>query len=64
VSRRKFFASVAQTDTLILPIHFPTPTVGLIRPLGAALDYRFQRDWRRKQRYACNGAGVSSSEPV
>ena len=25
VSRRKFFASVADTDTLILPIHFPRP---------------------------------------
>lgn len=34
VSRRKFFASVADTDTLILPIHFPAPTVGLIKPLG------------------------------
>src|SRR5205823_8560155 len=30
ISRRKFFASVAGTDTLILPIHFPAHTVGLI----------------------------------
>lgn len=44
VSRRKFFASVADTDTLILPIHFPAPTVGLIKPLGAAFDYRFKRE--------------------
>jgi hypothetical protein len=42
VSRRKCFASVA--DTLILPIHFPAPTVGLIKPLGAAFDYRFKRE--------------------
>ena len=44
VSRRKFFASVAGTDTLILPVHFPTPTVGLIKPFGAAFDYRFKRE--------------------
>lgn len=43
VSRRKFFASVADTDTLILPIHFPAPTVGLIKPLDGAFDYRFKR---------------------
>jgi hypothetical protein len=40
VSRRKCFASVADTDTLILP----APTVGLIKPLGAAFDYRFKRE--------------------
>jgi len=44
VSRRKCFASVADTDTLILPIHFPAPTVGLIKPFGAAFDYRFKRE--------------------
>lgn len=44
VSRRKFFASVADTDTLILPIHFLAPTVGLIRPLGATFDDRFKRE--------------------
>jgi hypothetical protein len=43
-SRRKFFASVAGTDTLILPIHFPTPTVGLITADGDRFDYRFKRD--------------------
>ena len=43
VSRRKFFASVAGTDTLILPIHFPTPTVGLITADGDRFDYRFKR---------------------
>lgn len=44
VSRRKLFASLADTDTLILPIHVPAPTVGLIEPLGAAFDYRFRRE--------------------
>ena len=42
--RRKFFASVAGTDTLILPIHFPTPTVGLIISDGDRFNYRFKRD--------------------
>ena len=44
ISRRKFFASVAGTDTLILPVHFPTPTVGLITADGDRFDYRFKRD--------------------
>ena len=44
VSRRKFFAAVAGTDTLILPIHFPTPTAGLITADGDRFDYRFKRD--------------------
>jgi len=43
-SRRKFFASVVDTDTLILPVHFPKPTLGLIKPLGDGYDYRFKRD--------------------
>jgi glyoxylase-like metal-dependent hydrolase (beta-lactamase superfamily II) len=44
ISRRKFFASVAGTDTLILPVHFPAPTVGLITADGDRFDYRFKRD--------------------
>jgi hypothetical protein len=44
ISRRTFFASVAGTDTLILPIHFPAPTVGLITADGDRFDYRFKRD--------------------
>lgn len=35
---------VDDDDALILPIHFPAPTVGLIKPLGAAFDYRFRRE--------------------
>jgi glyoxylase-like metal-dependent hydrolase (beta-lactamase superfamily II) len=44
VSRRKFLSSVADTDTLILPIHFPTPTAGLVRADGDRFNYRFKRD--------------------
>jgi glyoxylase-like metal-dependent hydrolase (beta-lactamase superfamily II) len=44
LSRRKFFASVAGTDTLILPVHFPTPTAGLITADGDRFNYRFKRD--------------------
>ena len=29
VSRRRFLSSVADTDTLLMPIHFPSPTAGL-----------------------------------
>ena len=36
--------AVADTDTLILPMHFPTPTVGLITADGDRFDYRFKRD--------------------
>ena len=31
-------------ETLILPVHFPTPTVGLIKADGERFDYRFKRD--------------------
>jgi glyoxylase-like metal-dependent hydrolase (beta-lactamase superfamily II) len=43
-SRRKFFAEVADTGTLILPVHFPRPTVGLLKADGDRFDYRFRRD--------------------
>jgi glyoxylase-like metal-dependent hydrolase (beta-lactamase superfamily II) len=44
VSRRKFLAEVADTDTLILPIHFPTPTAGMVIADGDRFNYRFKRD--------------------
>ena len=44
VSRRKFFASVAGTDMLILPIHYPAPTVGLITADSNGFDYKYKRD--------------------
>ena len=43
-SRRKFLSSVAETGTLILPIHFPTPTAGLVTADGERFNYRFKRD--------------------
>jgi len=44
-SRRKFLASVADTDTLILPIHFAAPTAGFVTSAGSErFDYRFKRD--------------------
>jgi hypothetical protein len=42
-SRRSFLGSVADTDTLILPVHFPTPTVGRIRGDGNRFDWRYVR---------------------
>ena len=43
-SRRKFFASVADTDTLFLPIHFPAPTAGLLIADGGRFNYRYKRE--------------------
>ncbi len=44
-SRRTFLAQVADTGTLILPIHFAAPTVGLVSADGAdRFHYRFKRD--------------------
>ncbi|HKM63882.1 MAG TPA: MBL fold metallo-hydrolase [Acidisphaera sp.] len=40
-SRRSFLASVAGTDTLLLPIHFPGPTAGHVTADGEAFRYRF-----------------------
>jgi glyoxylase-like metal-dependent hydrolase (beta-lactamase superfamily II) len=44
VSRRRFLSSVTDTDTLLLPIHFPAPTVGLVTADGDRFNYRFKRD--------------------
>jgi len=44
VSRRKFLSTVAETDTLILPIHFQTPTAGLVTADGDRFNYRFKRE--------------------
>jgi glyoxylase-like metal-dependent hydrolase (beta-lactamase superfamily II) len=40
-SRRHFLAGAAGTDTLVLPIHFPAPTVGRIAGDGERFRYRF-----------------------
>jgi glyoxylase-like metal-dependent hydrolase (beta-lactamase superfamily II) len=42
-SRQRFLRNVAGTGTFILPIHFPSPTVGLVGPLGDTFDYKFVR---------------------
>jgi glyoxylase-like metal-dependent hydrolase (beta-lactamase superfamily II) len=43
-SRRRFLGEVAGTDTLVLPIHFPHPTVGRVEADGDRFHYRFIRD--------------------
>jgi glyoxylase-like metal-dependent hydrolase (beta-lactamase superfamily II) len=42
-SRRRFLGDVAGTGTFVLPIHFPSPTVGLVETAGNGFDYRFVR---------------------
>ncbi len=44
-SRKNFLASVADTNTLLLPIHFAAPTVGLVTADGQErFHYRYKRD--------------------
>jgi hypothetical protein len=43
VSRRRFY-TVADTDTLLLPIRFPAPTVGLVTADGDLFHYRFKQE--------------------
>jgi len=38
-SRRRFLGQVADTSTLILPIHFPNPTVGRVAADGERFRY-------------------------
>jgi glyoxylase-like metal-dependent hydrolase (beta-lactamase superfamily II) len=40
-SRRSFLAKVADTGTLVLPIHFPSPTAGRIAADGDRFRYKF-----------------------
>ena len=40
-SRRKFLSEVADTSTLVLPIHFPHPTAGRVEADGERFWYRF-----------------------
>lgn len=43
-SRRRFLDRVCDTSTVILPIHFPSPTAGHIKPHGKnGFDYRYVR---------------------
>ena len=41
-SRRLFFDAVADTGTLLLPVHFPAPTVGAIEGRADGFHYRFR----------------------
>ena len=42
-SRRSFLGQVADTATLVLPIHFPNPTVGRVVGDGERFRYDFVR---------------------
>jgi glyoxylase-like metal-dependent hydrolase (beta-lactamase superfamily II) len=42
-SRRRFLGNVADTATLVLPIHFPNPTVGRVAADGGRFRYTFVR---------------------
>jgi hypothetical protein len=42
-SRRMFFGKVADTGTLLLPVHFPSPTVGRLAANGDRFRYSFVR---------------------
>jgi glyoxylase-like metal-dependent hydrolase (beta-lactamase superfamily II) len=42
-TRRRFFEEVADGPTLILPTHFPAPTVGRVEADGPRFRYRFLR---------------------
>ena len=41
-SRRQFLSDIADTDTLILPVHFPAPTAGRVEADGERFRYRFR----------------------
>ena len=43
-SRRQFLGSIADTDTLMLPIHFPAPTAGRVQSDGDRFRYQFRDD--------------------
>ena len=42
VSRRRFLGDVAGTGTIVLPVHFPAPTAGLIEADGTRFHYNFR----------------------
>lgn len=43
-SRRQFLSEAADTDTLVLPVHFPAPTAGRVEADGERFYYRFRTD--------------------
>ncbi len=42
-SRKAFLEQVADTPTMVLPVHFPNPTVGHIKRHSSNFDYQFKR---------------------
>ena len=42
-SRRRFLGKVADTSALVLPIHFPSPTIGRVAADGQRFRYNFLR---------------------
>jgi glyoxylase-like metal-dependent hydrolase (beta-lactamase superfamily II) len=42
-SRKRVFEEIAETDTLLLPIHFPSPTAGRLKRAGQGYDWLFAR---------------------
>ena len=42
-TRRAVLTSVADTDTMLMPIHFPAPTAGRIESDGTRFRYRFRQ---------------------
>jgi glyoxylase-like metal-dependent hydrolase (beta-lactamase superfamily II) len=40
-SRTEFFEAVADSDTIVFPAHFPSPTAGRIVRAGEAFDFRY-----------------------
>ncbi len=42
-SRRRFLAEIADTDAIVLPIHFPAPTAGRVTADGTRFRYTFRR---------------------
>ena len=40
---RAVLTSVADTDTMLMPIHFPAPTAGRIESDGTRFRYRFRQ---------------------
>jgi glyoxylase-like metal-dependent hydrolase (beta-lactamase superfamily II) len=41
-SRRRFLGEIADTDTIVLPIHFPAPTAGRVTADGERFRYTFR----------------------
>lgn len=43
-SRKRVFEEIEGTSTLLLPIHFPSPTAGRLTRAGSGYDWHFLRD--------------------